>query len=83
MMDLIGRQDNLGFQRYGDRLKKSRKLLHDTLSNRHVNHWSGMVEDECNAFLQGLLNPKGIEEQILRCVSCNIEVPVTNLSEFA
>jgi cytochrome P450 len=67
MMDLIGRQDNVGFQTYGPRLKKCRKLLHDTLSARFIPDWSPRVRIECDSFLADLLKrPEDIESAVLR-----------------
>ncbi|KAF5359953.1 hypothetical protein D9757_012242 [Collybiopsis confluens] len=69
MMNLIGRQDNVGFQRYGPRLKKCRKLLHDALSVRSIPEWIGRVQVECDSLLAGLLRkPHGVESAVHRFV---------------
>ncbi|KAJ7127113.1 cytochrome P450 [Mycena epipterygia] len=57
MAELLGRQDNVGFTYYGDRLKKMRRELHGALSaNVVVDSWGGLFDTQsallCRAFLE-------------------------------
>ncbi|KAA1478269.1 cytochrome P450 [Dentipellis sp. KUC8613] len=36
MADLLGRQDNVGFTQYGERLRKGRRFLHSALNERYL-----------------------------------------------
>ncbi|KAJ7665043.1 cytochrome P450 [Mycena polygramma] len=57
MAELLGRQDNVGFTYYGDRLKKMRKELHGALaSNMIVGSWGRLLDTQslllCKALLE-------------------------------
>ena len=45
MAELLGRQDNIGFQYYGDRLKRSRKALYASLNHSVVGKEWGQLLD--------------------------------------
>ncbi|KAJ7643359.1 cytochrome P450 [Mycena polygramma] len=45
MVELLGRQDNVGFTRYGARLRAARRLLHEELGPQSVGQWEQLVED--------------------------------------
>ncbi|OJA16740.1 hypothetical protein AZE42_09319 [Rhizopogon vesiculosus] len=47
MVDLIGRQNNVGFTYFGDKLRTSRKLLHASLGTAARNEWKPMIEEGC------------------------------------
>lgn len=46
MAELLGRQNNVGFQYYGERLKKCRRVLHGALSQTAVSTTWGQFIDE-------------------------------------
>ncbi|KAH7905192.1 cytochrome P450 [Hygrophoropsis aurantiaca] len=56
MIDLIGRQNNVGFTYYGENLKASRKLLHAALNPRTRCQWAPLLEKETSTVLRHLLN---------------------------
>ncbi|KAI0759412.1 cytochrome P450 [Trametes elegans] len=46
MAELLGRQNNVGFQYYGDRLRRSRKVLHAALNPGTVSHrWLALLDE--------------------------------------
>jgi hypothetical protein len=45
MVELLGRQDNIGFTYYGERLKKMRKLLHSTVFTGVSDKWGALLDD--------------------------------------
>ncbi|KAJ7223155.1 cytochrome P450 [Mycena pura] len=59
MAELLGRQDNVGFTYYGERLKKMRKELHAALSaGVLVGIWGALLDRESLHLCQALLNAK-------------------------
>lgn len=47
MAEILGRQRNVGFQYYGDKLIKSRKLLRESLNASAVSStWSSVIDRE-------------------------------------
>ncbi|EED79607.1 predicted protein [Postia placenta Mad-698-R] len=47
MAELLGRQNNVGFQYYGERLKRSRKVLHAALNPDAIaNKWSELLDTQ-------------------------------------
>jgi len=68
MLRLMGRADNVGLQRYGPRLRKCRKIIHDTLSARDA-HIQGnlekIIEDETFQFLRDLRTRSGEAPMLL------------------
>ena len=47
MAELLGRQKNIGFQYYGERLKQSRKVLHSALnSNAIESTWESLLDSQ-------------------------------------
>ncbi|THH06109.1 hypothetical protein EW146_g9716 [Bondarzewia mesenterica] len=56
MAELLGRQHNVGFQYYGDRLKKSRRILHASLSVNSVSAtWHGLLDAQSAKLVQSFL----------------------------
>ena len=56
MAELLGRQKNVGFQYYGERLKRSRRVLHNALNANIVGTtWAGLLESQSVALLRGFL----------------------------
>ncbi|PCH34876.1 cytochrome P450, partial [Wolfiporia cocos MD-104 SS10] len=56
MADLLGRQRSVGFHRYGERLKKLRKILHASLSSSVVTStWSARLEAQSISLCKALL----------------------------
>ncbi|KAH7903031.1 cytochrome P450 [Hygrophoropsis aurantiaca] len=56
MIDLIGRQNNVGFTYYGERLKASRKVLHAALNPRTRCQWAPLLEEGTSTVLRHLLD---------------------------
>ncbi|KAI0666410.1 cytochrome P450 [Trametes maxima] len=57
MAELLGRQKNVGFTYYGDRLKRSRKVLHGALNpNAIIKLWEQLLESESCKLLTRFLN---------------------------
>ncbi|KAH7907408.1 cytochrome P450 [Hygrophoropsis aurantiaca] len=56
MIDLIGRQNNVGFTYYGEKLKASRKLLHAALNPRTRCQWAPLLEEDTSTVLRDLLD---------------------------
>ena len=53
MAELAGRQENVGFQYYGDALKRSRKVLRNGLSMAVlIKHWNELFDGSCTTLLQ-------------------------------
>ena len=71
MATLIGRGANVGFLPYGERLKRSRRLIHETLNPRHLARWNVLIEDETyklvGRLLKAALIPVNVNDQIKRC----------------
>ncbi|THH21249.1 hypothetical protein EW146_g258 [Bondarzewia mesenterica] len=56
MAELLGRQDNIGFTYYGDRLKKMRKVLHASLNASAVPlYWSQLLDSQSLTLARDLL----------------------------
>ena len=70
MAELLGRQKNVGFQYYGDRLKRSRRVLHNALNANTVGTtWTGLLEAQSVALLRRFLcSPETFYEDIGRYV---------------
>ncbi|KAG1842153.1 cytochrome P450 [Suillus subalutaceus] len=56
MADLIGRQNNVGFTYYGNKLRASRKLLHASLGTGARNEWNPMLVEECKHVMKLLVD---------------------------
>ena len=53
MAELLGRQNNVGFQYYGDRLIRSRKLLHGSLNATAVGTtWAQLLQEQSSQLLR-------------------------------
>ncbi|KAF4620579.1 hypothetical protein D9613_000278 [Agrocybe pediades] len=77
LLRLMGRADNVVVQQYGPRLKKCRKLIHDTLHSRDVDKQARLeclIEEESASLLQNLLKNahEPLEPQISRFVASMI-----------
>ncbi|TBU28072.1 cytochrome P450 [Dichomitus squalens] len=56
MAELLGRQKNVGFQYYGERLKRSRRVLHNALNTTAIGTtWKGLLNSQSVALLQAFL----------------------------
>ncbi|GJE90537.1 cytochrome P450 [Phanerochaete sordida] len=56
MADLLGRQNNVGFQYYGERLKQSRKILNHSLNPSAVRDiWAALLEESSTGLMQRFL----------------------------
>jgi hypothetical protein len=77
MAELLGRQHNVGFQYYGDRLKKSRKFIHGSLNMKAVEtQWNGLLDVRTRRLLSDLLaSPEDCYAHIHRSVSIVISSP--------
>lgn len=51
MVELLGRQDNVGFTRYGTRLRAARRLLHEELGPQSVGQWEHLVEESVDKLM--------------------------------
>ncbi|KAI0919563.1 hypothetical protein AcW1_003214 [Taiwanofungus camphoratus] len=57
MAELLGRQKNVGFQYYGERLKKSRKFLHGSLNaGAVIGTWSDLLHVQSIKLARSFLN---------------------------
>lgn len=65
MMELIGRQANVGFQPYGKRLKLCRKLIHDSM---RLGQWADILEQESVILLKQFIESplKGHEAMLFQ-----------------
>ncbi|KAF5350012.1 hypothetical protein D9756_009110 [Leucocoprinus leucothites] len=69
MMDLIGRQDNVVVQKYGQRLKIARQMINDTFGSRKSEEWLPVVQTVSSEFLSRLLaDPADFRRSIQRYV---------------
>lgn len=70
MADLLGRQKNVGFQYYGERLKQSRKVLHSSLNANVIRTtWSGILDEySTKLMLRSLESPETFYEDVHQCV---------------
>ncbi|EKM50921.1 uncharacterized protein PHACADRAFT_103842 [Phanerochaete carnosa HHB-10118-sp] len=70
MADLLGRQKNVGFQYYGERLKQSRKVLHSSLNANVIRTtWNGILgEYSSKLMLRFLESPETFYEDVHRCI---------------
>jgi hypothetical protein len=59
MIDMIGRQNNVGFTYYGEKLRASRKLLHTSLGAAARNEWKPMIEEGCIDAMKLLVDNPG------------------------
>ena len=66
LANLLGRQDNVGFAFYGNRLKKMRKVLHTSLNARAIPiHWGGLLDAHSLNLVRSLLeSPETFYEDI-------------------
>ena len=56
MAELLGRQKNVGFQYYGERLKQSRKVLHSALNAIAIGStWANLLDSQSVELLNGFL----------------------------
>ncbi|KAM5543810.1 hypothetical protein V8D89_002427 [Ganoderma adspersum] len=56
MAELLGRQKNVGFQYYGERLKQSRKVLHGALNANAIGStWANLLNSQSIDLLDGFL----------------------------
>jgi hypothetical protein len=71
MAELLGRQNNVGFQYYGDRLKHCRRALHNVLNSNVISHYWGRLMDEESVHLNHrfYLSPGSFYEDTQRFVS--------------
>ncbi|KAI1787184.1 cytochrome P450 [Ganoderma leucocontextum] len=54
MAELLGRQKNVGFQYYGERLKRSRKVLHSALNANAIGStWASLLDSQSIDLLKG------------------------------
>ncbi|KAK7060436.1 hypothetical protein VNI00_001201 [Paramarasmius palmivorus] len=74
MMDLIGRQDNVGFQPYGSQLRLSRRLIHESL---RIGRWEDILDDESSTLLDGIRVSPDSYEQLLAQFIANVIVRYT------
>ncbi|KAF9556695.1 cytochrome P450 [Agrocybe pediades] len=77
LLRLMGRADNVGVQPYGPRLKKCRKLIHDTFHSRDADkqsHLECLIEEESISLLRELLKntQEPLEPQVSRFVASMI-----------
>ncbi|KAJ3840534.1 cytochrome P450 [Lentinula raphanica] len=66
MAELMGRQNNVGFTFYGNRLREMRRIMHSLLNSTAVNsHWSHFIESQSLELVHRLLNsPDTFEQEI-------------------
>jgi hypothetical protein len=66
MAELLGRQNNVGFQYYGERLKASRKILQASLNAREVGAtWSGLLDSQVLELMRKIAKmPGGFYESV-------------------
>ncbi|KAJ3776759.1 cytochrome P450 [Lentinula raphanica] len=66
MAELMGRQNNVGFTFYGNRLREMRRIMHSLLNSTAVNsHWSHLIESQSLELVHRLLNsPDTFEQEI-------------------
>ncbi|KAJ8086075.1 hypothetical protein PM082_004894 [Marasmius tenuissimus] len=65
MVELLGRDNNVGFTYYGERLKKLRGVLHKSLNPHALSEqWSHLLDEQslelCNALLGSPLDPYNV-----------------------
>ncbi|KIK81857.1 hypothetical protein PAXRUDRAFT_832577 [Paxillus rubicundulus Ve08.2h10] len=66
MADLIGRQDNVGFTYYSEKLRTSRKLLHSGLGPQTKAAWAPMLEEQTLTLLKQLMESSEDWESLLK-----------------
>ena len=78
MAELLGRQHNVGFQYYGDRLKKSRKFIHGSLNMKAVEtQWNTLIDTRTRRLLSDILaSPDDCYTHIHRSVRIVIDRPL-------
>lgn len=54
MRDLLGRAENVGFMRYGKKLKTARKMLHSEFNPLQVSKWDLLLEDGVSSLMNDL-----------------------------
>ncbi|KAH7921938.1 cytochrome P450 [Leucogyrophana mollusca] len=77
MVDLIGRQDNVGFTYYGQNLKASRKLLHAALNPGARSRWGPLLEQETLAVVKHLLDCPNDWENLVKKHVASVAVRFT------
>ncbi|KAF7301611.1 hypothetical protein MIND_00726600 [Mycena indigotica] len=72
--ELVGWKNTLVLLPYGDRLRRFRRLFHQTIGSRHLMHqFHPVQETEANRFLRFLLaKPKDVLKHIRRTAGANI-----------
>ncbi|TFK38919.1 cytochrome P450 [Crucibulum laeve] len=74
MVQLLGRQDNVGFIPYGNKLREARKLLHAELNPQVVRKWEPLVEEITQKLMIDLKNaPKGDADHLRRTIRQSVE----------
>ncbi|KAI6045313.1 cytochrome P450 [Pisolithus marmoratus] len=66
MADLIGRQDNVGFTYYSEKLKTARRLLHSGLGPQTQATWGAMLEEQTLMLLKQLMESSQDWEHLLK-----------------
>ncbi|KAJ4478448.1 cytochrome P450 [Lentinula aciculospora] len=66
MAQLMGRQNNIGFTFYGNRLREMRKVLHSLLTPSAVTtHWKHLIDSQSLTLIQRLLkSPETFNEEV-------------------
>lgn len=66
MADLIGRQDNVGFTYYSEKLRTARRLLHSGLGLQNKAIWGTMLEEQTLTLLKQLTESSQDWEHLLK-----------------
>ncbi|KAI5992477.1 cytochrome P450 [Pisolithus albus] len=66
MADLIGRQDNVGFAYYGEKLRTARRLLRSVLGPQTRATWGAVLEEQTLTLLKQLLTPSQDWQYLLK-----------------
>jgi hypothetical protein len=66
MAELLGRQNNVGFQYYGERLKASRRVLQASLNAREISTtWNDLLDSQTMQLVRKIAeNPQDFYESV-------------------
>ncbi|KAF9028099.1 cytochrome P450 [Rhodocollybia butyracea] len=78
MAELLGRQHNVGFTYYGERLKKMRAVLHFSLSKRHISTvWGDLLDSQSLCLCHDLFR---LQQGFYDTVESNVQTFIVRLA---